>query len=152
MMRRILALAVLLAITVPATAQVADGPTLFKRCAVCHQPSGAGIPGAFPPLRSDFVAMASRDDGRRYLALAVMKGLAGPLVIDGTTYRGVMPAQSMLGDAEIALVLNHIGTDIAKGGSGFRAFTAAEVAKARQSGAALTSADVAALHAGPSRK
>ena len=159
MTRLALLLSVLLSTAVPAIAQVADGPTLYKRCAACHLPSGAGIPGAFPPLQSDFLSMASRDEGRRYLALVLIKGLAGPLVIEGKTYRGVMPAQSMLDDAGIAQVLNHVGTDIAKGGTdiakggrGFRAFTAAEVAKSRLSGTALTSADVAALHATSGQK
>jgi mono/diheme cytochrome c family protein len=152
MTRLALFLTALLSTAAPAIAQASDGPTLYKRCAACHLPSGAGIPGAFPPLQSDFLAMASRDKGRRYLALVLIKGLAGPLVIEGKTYRGVMPAQTMLDDAGIAQVLNHVGTDIAKGGTGFRAFTAAEVAKSRLSGTALTSADVAALHATSGRK
>ena len=145
-------LLVLILVAVPAVAQVADGGALYKRCAACHLPSGAGVPGAFPPLQSDFLSLAKKPEGRRYLALVVVKGLSGPLVIDGKTYRGVMPAQSALNDAEIAAVLNHVGTTIAKGDSGFRAFDEAEVTKARKSGEALSAADVAALHAGQGPK
>jgi hypothetical protein len=107
------------------------------------------VPGAFPPLQTDFLQQAGKAEGRRYLALALIKGIAGPLTVDGKTYRGVMPAQSMLDDAGIATVLNHVGSTIAKGGNGFRAFTSAEVAAARQSGEGLTSANVGALHARP---
>jgi len=142
-----LALIVAALASAPVVAQAADGASVYTRCAVCHLPSGAGVPGAFPPLQSDFLSLAKKPEGRRYLALVVIKGLSGPLVIAGKTYRGVMPAQSALNDADIAAVLNHVGTTIAKGGTGFRAFAEAEVALARQSATALAAADVAALHA-----
>lgn len=136
----------------PVAAQAPDGASIFTRCAACHLPTGAGVPGAFPPLQSDFLSLAKTPSGRRYLALVVHKGVSGPLVIDGKTYRGIMPAQSTLNDAEIAAVLNHVGSVIAKGGSGFQPFVEADVAKARQSATALTSADVGALRAAPTRK
>ncbi|MDE2562124.1 MAG: cytochrome c [Sphingomonadales bacterium] len=129
-----------------------DGATVFHRCAACHTASGAGVPGAFPPLQSDFRALASGAAGRRYIALAVIKGLNGPITVEGKPYRGVMPAQSGLDDAAIAAVLNHVGTKIAKSGPPFRAFTAAEVAVARASGSTLSSADVSRLHEGAGGK
>lgn len=139
-------------VAAPAVAQVPDGASIYTRCAACHLPTGAGVPGAFPPLQSDFLSRAKTAAGRRYLVLVVHKGVSGPLVIDGKPYRGIMPAQSSLTDAEIAAVLNHVGTVVAKGSGGFRAFAEAEVAGARQSGAALTSVDVGALHPGSARK
>ncbi len=145
-MKRAWLLLALLVLAAPAAAQAPDGAALYKRCAACHLPSGAGVTGAFPPLQTDFLSLAGKADGRRYLALALIKGIAGPLTVDGKTYRGVMPAQSMLDDAGIATVLNHVGNTIAKGGNGFRAFTPAEVAAARQSGEGLTSANIGALH------
>ena len=140
------------ALGVPGSAQTPDGTALYKRCAACHLPSGAGVPGAFPPLQGDFLVQAGNPEGRRYLALALIKGLAGPLAIEGKTYRGVMPAQSMLDDAGIAAVLNHVGGTIAKGGSGFRAFTPSEIAAARKTGDGLTAVDVGKLHAGADPK
>lgn len=134
-----------LALAAPAAGQALDGAALYKRCAACHLPSGAGVPGAFPPLQSNFLLLAGKTEGRRYLALALIKGIAGPLTVDGKVYRGAMPAQSMLDDASIAAVLNHLGSTIAKGGSGFRAFAPAEVADFRQSGEGLTAAKVGAL-------
>lgn len=145
-MKRGLLLLASLALAAPAVGQAPDGAALYKRCAACHLPSGAGVPGAFPPLQSDFLSLAGKAEGRRYLALALIKGIAGPLTVDGRAYQGIMPAQSMLDDASVAAVLNHVGSTIAKGGNGFRAFTPAEVAAARESGEGLTAANVGALH------
>ena len=123
-----------------------NGAQIYTRCAACHTATGRGVPGAYPPLGEDFRTQAASAPGRRYLALAVIKGLMGPLTVEGKTYRGVMPAQAGLDDAAVAAVLNHVGTGIARTGPAFRAFSAAEVAAARGSGARLTAADVAKLH------
>lgn len=125
-----------------------EGAKTFARCAACHTATGAGVPGAFPPLQEDFRKLAANAPGRRYIALAVIKGLIGPITVDGKAYRGVMPAQSDLDDAAVAAVLNHVGTNIAKSGPAFHPFSSGEVAAARASGAQLSSSDVARLHAG----
>lgn len=125
-----------------APAAAADGPALYKRCAACHLPTGAGVPGAYPPLKADVRALAGKAEGRRYLILAVTRGLAGPITVEGKAYRGVMPAQ-VLKDDEVAAVLNHVVTTIA-GGKG--AFTADEVAAVRAEGGKLSASAVAALH------
>ncbi|HNN56211.1 MAG TPA: cytochrome c [Novosphingobium sp.] len=131
----------------PAAQPGPNGATIFTRCAACHTATGRGVPGAYPPLGSDFRALAAKPDGRRYLVLAVTRGVSGPLVVEGKPFRNVMPAQSGLDDASVAAVLNHVGTVIAKSGPPFKAFTAKEVATARASGQAITAADVARLHA-----
>lgn len=139
-----LLLPIVAAIAAPAVAAEPDGAKLYARCAACHLPSGAGVPGTYPPLGADFRAKAATPEGRRFLALAVVKGLMGPLTVDGKLYRGVMPAQA-LDDEEAAAVLNHVGTGIAKAGPAFRPFCAAEVKAARASGQGLGPAAVAAL-------
>lgn len=139
-------LAIVTLATMPVAALAADGPTLYKRCAACHLASGAGVPGAFPPLGADFVTLAGKPAGRRYLVLAVTRGISGPIMVAGKPYRGIMPAQSM-DDADTATVLNHVGAVIAKAGGRFKAFTAAEVKTARASGASLSPTQVGALHA-----
>lgn len=143
-MRRVLAI-VLFAST-PALAAV-DGPTVYKKCAACHLPTGAGVPGAFPPLGADFVTLSKAPAGRRYMILGVIKGISGPIIVAGKSYRGIMPAQVGLDDQAIANVLNHIAVSIAKAGKGFVPFTSIEVAKVRAGGSSLTSAAVAQLHA-----
>lgn len=129
------------------TVQAADGAQLYQHCAACHLPTGAGVPGTYPPLAADFRAQAVTPAGRRYLTLVVLKGVMGPLSVDGKTYFSVMPAQSQLDDAGIATVLNHVATDIAKVGEGFQPFTAAEVAAVRVAGSGLSAQQVAQLHA-----
>jgi mono/diheme cytochrome c family protein len=129
-----------------------DGATIFARCAACHTKTGAGVPGTYPPLGTDFRAMAAKDAGRRYLTLAITRGLMGPLTVEGKPYAGVMPAQSGLDDASVAAVLNHVGTQIARSGPAFKPFTAGEVTAFRGSGASLSSAAVAKLHAGAGGK
>lgn len=124
----------------------ADGATVYKRCAACHLPTGAGVPGAFPPLAADVRTLAAKPEGRRYLVLVVTKGLAGPITVDGKAYRGVMPAQAGLSDAQVAAVLNHVLANSAKGGKA-RPFSAAEVATLKASGSGLTAAAVGKLKA-----
>jgi len=128
-----------------------DGAAVFARCAACHTRTGAGVPGAFPPLASDFRALAGKPAGRRYLSLAVIRGLSGPLMVDGKPYRGMMPAQT-LDDAAVAAVLNHVGQQITRTGPLFRPFGATEVAGHRASGTQLSAADVARLRPGAAGK
>jgi mono/diheme cytochrome c family protein len=122
-----------------------DGAAIFTRCAACHTASGGGVPGAFPPLNRDVRELAAKPAGRRYLALVVLTGLSGEVHIDGATYRNFMPAQAGLSPADVAAVLNHLGTRISHDGPPFRAFDAAEVA--RYAADKTTPADLAALHA-----
>lgn len=129
-----------------------DGATVFARCAACHTRTGAGVPGAYPPLGADFRSLAAKDAGRRYIVLAVTRGLMGPITVEGKAYAGVMPAQGGLDDAAVAAVLNHVGNQIARTGPAFRLFAADEVGKLRQSGTSLSPADVAKLHAGAGGK
>ena len=132
----------------PAAGPAQSGAALFMRCAACHTATGAGVPGAYPPLGADFRKLATKPAGRRYLALAVIRGLNGPITVGGKPYRGMMPAQAGMDDAAVAAVLNHVGTAIAKTGPAFAPFNAAEVAGIRAGGASLSAADVARLHAG----
>jgi mono/diheme cytochrome c family protein len=141
MMRRIAILFSLagLAVAGPATA-ADDGATIYKRCAACHLANGAGVPGAFPPLKTDVRALAGTAAGRRYLALVVIRGVSGPITVEGKPYRGMMPAQAGLNDAQVAAVLNHV----VRGGSA-KPFTPREIAGYRAGSAALNSAAVGRL-------
>ena len=123
-----------------ALAADAQGAILFKqRCAVCHMPDGQGVPGAFPPLKKDVASFAGKPDGRRYLILVVTRGLAGPIKADGQVYRSIMPPLSMLTDAQVASILNHVtGTD--------KPFTEAEVTKIKTAGATMTPTQIADLN------
>jgi mono/diheme cytochrome c family protein len=150
-MHRMLVLlpAALVAATLAAATPVAPAPNggaLYARCAACHTATGKGIPGAYPPLGIDFRKLAAKPAGRRFLVLSVTRGLNGAITVEGKPYGGMMPAQTGMDDAALAAVLNHVGTTIATTGPAFRPFTAAEIAKARVSGAKLSGADIAKLH------
>ncbi|MEZ5920024.1 MAG: cytochrome c [Parvularculaceae bacterium] len=89
-------------------AGVADGAKVYQRCAACHLPNGAGVPGAFPQLAGRVSTIASTDAGRDYLVMAITAGLIGELDVEGVKYRGIMPAQAGLSDADVASALNYV--------------------------------------------
>ncbi|MDF1521343.1 MAG: tetratricopeptide repeat protein [Trueperaceae bacterium] len=64
--------------------------SVAAQCAACHQATGAGIPGAFPPLIGHAPAVCAADGGRAYLATLVLYGLQGPIEVDGAAYNGMM--------------------------------------------------------------
>ena len=85
-----------------------DGKQLFgAKCAACHQASGLGVSGVFPPLAgAEWVA-----GGEKVLISILLHGVQGELVVRGNTYNGVMPAFGTLADAELAAVLTYIRSD-----------------------------------------
>lgn len=81
------------------------GQRLFNQnCAMCHQQSGQGTPGVFPPL--DGVSWVVGNE-ERVIAI-VMNGLTGPIEVNGETFNGVMPAFDRLSDEELAGVISYI--------------------------------------------
>lgn len=92
---RIVAALVCLATAVPlyASAEGLDGKAIFtKNCAACHQATGRGIQGAFPPLAGSAFVMGAPAE----VATVLLKG------------RGGMPDFSAsMDDAEIAEVLSY---------------------------------------------
>jgi mono/diheme cytochrome c family protein len=108
------------------------GAAVFaERCAVCHGPQAAGIPGSFPSLHEQVVAFAKIPLGRDYLVMVVTTGLMGNLKLGGVTYNGAMPAQPGLSEAEVAAVLGYLASDLGKNESSAVALSPAEVADAR---------------------
>jgi nitrite reductase (NO-forming) len=82
--------------------QVKAGEVLFKgTCSACHQDTGAGLPGVFPPLAKSDYLLADR---KRAIAV-VLNGLSGPVTVNGTAYNSVMPPMSQLNDDEVANIL-----------------------------------------------
>jgi|GEM_PF-1448794 mono/diheme cytochrome c family protein len=100
-------LALILASTVAglgAANAAADGAKVYATCSACHQPTGAGIPGAFPPLaESEWVNGPVEN-----LIRIQLRGLMGPITVKGTTYNSVMPPNATMSDDEIAAVLTYI--------------------------------------------
>lgn len=137
-----------------AVAVAADAPDLAlyqQHCAACHLPDGAGVPGAFPPLAGRVDAIAADPSGRRYLVAVISKGLTGALDVDGTTYQGVMPAQSGLSDEQVAQLLNGLRS-LGAPSTGGEAFTATEVARLRAADAGLGMQAVSSLRPAIAKK
>ncbi|TJY58877.1 c-type cytochrome [Sinimarinibacterium sp. CAU 1509] len=108
----------------------AGGGLYETHCAACHQKEGVGLAGAFPPLAGNVELMG---DPARALE-TVLRGKSGPLMVNGTSYNGVMPAMGHLSDTELAQILNYVFS--AWGNPGKAHFTAEKVADGRaQSGA-----------------
>ncbi len=122
-------------------AEVDGGAVYTAHCMACHQATGAGVPGAFPPVAGHVGDLYAADPA--YLVQLVVYGLQGEIVVQGTTYNGVMMALPQLSDAEIAALLNHTLTewgDADELGDAFVPFEVEDVAEQRDLG--WTPADV----------
>jgi heme/copper-type cytochrome/quinol oxidase subunit 4/mono/diheme cytochrome c family protein len=113
----------------------AQGLQVFTaNCSACHQATGVGIPGAFPPL-ADHLGEIHEAGGREQLIRTILFGLQGQIQVNGMTYNGFMPGWPQLDDAAIANTLNHVIIDLGAGApAGFTPYTAAEVAAHRGEG------------------
>ena len=107
----------------------ADGQALFTaNCAACHQASGEGLPGAFPPLKGN---AAVNDADAAVHIRAVLHGVPG-VNVGGVVYPSPMPPfAGALGDAEIAAIVNFERSSWGNHGA---AVTAAQVAAERAKG------------------
>jgi cytochrome c oxidase cbb3-type subunit II len=83
----------------------AKGQSLFvATCAACHQATGEGLPGAFPPLKGN---PAVNDADPTQHIHVVLHGLQGANV-GGTVYSSPMPPfGTTLSDADIANIINY---------------------------------------------
>jgi len=93
-------------ISARASAQAADGKTVYATtCAACHQATGLGVEGTYPPLAgSEWV---TGDEAK--LVRIILNGLTGPVEVAGETYSGAMPPWGgVLKDPEVAAVATYL--------------------------------------------
>ena len=75
----------------------------LAHCSMCHQVTGAGVPGSYPPLAgADYLR-----DHRREAILALLEGLDRPLTVNGRSYHGRMPP-AVLNDLQVADVMTFV--------------------------------------------
>jgi len=119
---RLAVLALVTGLAAPAVA-AADGKSLFMdNCSACHQASGKGVKGAFPPL-----------DGA-----PLVKGPPKVVVTTVLNGRAGMPAfKDDLSDADLAAILTYVRSSWSNKAS---AIKPAEVASARLAAKASASA------------
>ena len=109
-----------------AIADAAGGKVYSANCSSCHGASGAGTPGAFPPLAKN----ADVTGDVKKVEHTLLYGLQGSLSVNGSTYNGQMPAwKGQLKDDEIAAVINYIRNSWGNTGSTIKAADLANIAK-----------------------
>lgn len=116
-----------IAYSAPNVTTLAKGKGLYNgagSCVACHMADGKGQPGSVPPLAgSDWL-----DDSDRTIAI-VLRGMAGPVKVNGDRYYSAMPPQLLFDDEKIADMITYVNHAWGNKGA---AVTAAQVAKARK--------------------
>lgn len=94
-------------------------------CATCHMPDGKGQPGSVPPLAgSEWL-----EDIDRSVAIS-LRGLAGPVKVNGKRYYSAMPPQLLFDDEKLAAILTYVNH---AWGNKYGEVTIDQVAEARES-------------------
>jgi mono/diheme cytochrome c family protein len=90
---------------------IQTGKEIYLRdgfCNTCHQPNGKGLAASgFPPLTESKWVIGNQDR----LIKIVLKGIYGPIVVNGKKYPGQVPMTpygGLLNDKEVAAVLTYI--------------------------------------------
>jgi len=85
-----------------------DGKQIFgAKCAACHQATGLGVAGVFPPLAGAEWVIGDE----KVLVNILLHGINGEIEVKGNKYNGAMPAFNTLSDDELAAVLSYIRSD-----------------------------------------
>ena len=92
-----------------ATAVAADPIAMGKRvfdttCIACHQATGQGLPGQYPPLAGSEWAQGSEE---RVIRI-VLHGLNGPIKVEGKDFNNVMAPLGALRDDQIANAISYV--------------------------------------------
>jgi nitrite reductase (NO-forming)/hydroxylamine reductase len=89
----------------PTAERMKAGEEVYKiACIACHQATGEGMPGAFPPLaKSDYLS-GHPDRAVR----VVVRGLTGEVTVNNVKYNSVMPAMTQLSDQQVADVVTYV--------------------------------------------
>jgi len=91
------------------TLDVSKGKLVYDgKCLVCHQASGMGVEGTFPPLAGSDYLLA---DKQRAIVQTI-QGAASEITVNGKKYKGGVMGPTVAGykltDEEIADVVNYI--------------------------------------------
>ena len=86
------------------------GKRIFtQNCAVCHQQTGLGVAGQFPPLVGSEWVLSQDWHGDNHIVKIVLHGFQGPMTAKGQQFNNVMaPWGKVLKDEQIAAVLTYV--------------------------------------------
>ena len=79
----------------------------IEQCSKCHRKDGRGIKLVYPPVKnSDYIQKMDNIE----LIRGMLFGRSGKIVVNGTTYNGVMVTEidKSLTDDDIILILTHV--------------------------------------------
>lgn len=80
-----------------------------QNCAVCHQQTGLGVDGQFPPLAGSEWVLSQDWHGDNHIVKIVLHGFQGPVTVKGQQFNNVMaPWGKVLKDEQIAAVLTFV--------------------------------------------
>jgi mono/diheme cytochrome c family protein len=82
-----------------------------QNCVVCHQTSGQGMPGQFPPLAGSEWVVGGDWVGDNHLVGVLLHGMQGAIQVKGATYNNAMPPWKQLKDEHIAAILTYIRSE-----------------------------------------
>ena len=108
----------------------------IQHCAACHQATGKGLPGAFPPLAESDFLMA---DKQRAISI-LLGGKSGAITVNDVDYNAVMPNFSYINDEDAANILTYV---LQAWGNDGEVVSSAEVAAARSGVAEVASGETA---------
>jgi mono/diheme cytochrome c family protein len=86
------------------------GKALFSaNCITCHQADGQGVPGQYPPLSGSDVVLG---DAVNHMIAIVLKGLQGPVTVEGKPYNNSMQAwEGQYTDQQVAAIMTYERSD-----------------------------------------
>lgn len=109
-----------------------QGAAAFQsNCAMCHGSAGAGIPGLAPPLSSEPARFAASPEGRRQLAITLLYGMFGDIMVGQSHFNSQMPDFARLDDATLAATLNFVVFDLAHGATSIKPLAPEEISAER---------------------
>lgn len=112
------------------------GKRLYSQnCVVCHQATGLGVAGQFPPLAGSDWVLSEAPHADNQLVLIMLNGHQGPMTVKGANFNNAMPQWKQLPDDQIAAILTYIRSDW---GNNAPAIDPAFVAQVRKSDGAQT--------------
>lgn len=89
----------------PSDVMAAGKASYMANCMACHQPTGVGLAGAFPPLaNSDSFAKLKPAD----VAANILQGKTGQMTVNEVVYNNIMPAQTHITDGDIANIVTYV--------------------------------------------
>ena len=101
----------------PIDLRVIGKKVFVQNCAVCHQETGLGIAGQYPPLVGSEWALSQGWHGDNHLVKNILYGLQGPIIVKNMPYNNAMAPWNQLTDQQIAGVLTYVRSEWGNNGS-----------------------------------